>query len=180
MNFVPVVWSLLSFQIYAHSRELDCISSWFLKGLLTWGTGQDVLPLVSSRNFHAGWGALNTVLRSSSRLLSFCSLQGKQGIGYHSFINMENQLLLSCTLFQSGWDPAVISCLLLLYLTLQHCTYFVSLIKPLLFMKVGQKIYGSMEGKCLSTPGLLKGKLVKQLLRLIEERLFSLFVEFRT
>lgn len=128
MNFIPVVWSLSSSQIYTYSRELDCTYSWFLKGMLTWGTGQDVLPLVSCRNFHAGWEALNTVLRSSSRLLSFRPLQGKQGIGYHSFINMENQLLLSCTLFQSGWDPAVISCLLLPYLTVQHCTYFVGLI----------------------------------------------------
>lgn len=59
------------------------------------------------------------------------------------------------------------SCLLLLYLTLQHCKYFVSLIKPLLFMKVGQKAYDRMEGKFLSAPGLLKGKFVKQLLRLM-------------
>lgn len=75
---------------------------------------------------------------------------------------MENQLLLSCTLFQSGWDPAVISCLLLLYLTVQHCMYFVGLIKPLLSMMVGHKIYDRMEGKYLSAPDLLKGK---QLLR---------------
>lgn len=166
VNFVPVVWSLHSFQIYTYSRELDCTFSWFLKSVLTWGTGQDVPPLDSSRNLHAGQGALNTILRSSSRLLFFRPLQGKQGIGYHSFINMENQPLLSCTSFQSGWDPAVISCLLLLYLTLQHYMYFVSFIKPLLFMKVGQKIYDRMEGKFLSAPGLLKGKFVKQLLRL--------------
>lgn len=94
-------------------------------------------------------------------------LQGKQGIGYHSFINMEGQPLLSCTSFQSGLDPTVISCLLLLYLTLQHCTYFVNSIKPLLFMKVGQKIHDRMEGKFLSAPGLPKGKFVKQLLRLM-------------
>jgi len=58
--------------------------------------------------------------------------------------------------------------------------YFVSLIKPLLFIKVGQNIYSRTKPKCLSAPGLLKGKLVKQLLRLMEERLFFLFVEFRT
>lgn len=97
----------------------------------------------------------------------FHPLQGKQGIGYHSFINMENQPPLSCTSFQSGLAPTVMSCLLLLYLTLQHCTYFVSLIKPLLFMKVGEKIYDRMEGKFLSASGLLKGKFVKQLLRLM-------------
>lgn len=34
-------------------------------------------------------------------------------------------------------------------------------------MKVGQKIYDRMEGKFLSAPGLLKGKFVKQLLRLM-------------
>lgn len=61
----------------------------------------------------------------------------------------------------------MISCLLLLYLTLQHCTYCLSLIKPLLFMKVGQKIYDRMEGKFLSASGLLKGKFVKKLLRLM-------------
>lgn len=97
----------------------------------------------------------------------FHPLQGKQGIGYHSFINMENQPLLRCSLFQSGWDPAAISCLLLLYLTLQHCTYFVCLTKPLLFMNVGQKVYNRMEGKFLTAPGLLKGKFVKQLLKLM-------------
>lgn len=83
--------------LHTSSRELECTFSWFLKGMLTWGTGQDVLPLVSSRNFHAGWGTLNTILRSSSRWLSFHPLQGKQGIGYHSFVNTENQLPLSCT-----------------------------------------------------------------------------------
>lgn len=61
----------------------------------------------------------------------------------------------------------MISCLLLLYLALQHGTYFVSLTKTLLFMKVGQKIFDRLEGKFLSAPGLLKGKFVKQLLRLM-------------
>lgn len=69
VNFVPVVWSFHSFHIYVHSRELRCIFACFLNGILTVGTGQDVAPLVSSRNFHAGWGVLNTILSRSSKLL---------------------------------------------------------------------------------------------------------------
>lgn len=45
--------------------------------------------------------------------------------------------------------------------------HILCLTKPLLFMNIGQKVYNRMEGKFLSAPGLLKGKFVKQLLKLM-------------
>lgn len=146
MNFVPVAWCLHSFQIYMHSRRLSCMFSWLSKGILTWRVGQDVLPLVSSRNFQAGLGALNTILRSKNFLLSIhCKENEALVITPSSARKVGYCEAAPC--FKSGWDPTVIFCLLLPYLALQHCSYFVDLIKPLLAMKVQRKIYNRVKGK---------------------------------
>lgn len=81
--------------------------------------------------------------------------------------------------FKSGWDPTAIFCLLLLYLSLQHCSYFIDLIKPLLAMKVQQKIYSRTKGKHPNASGqYLRGSWQKA--KASGREMFFLFAEFRT